>query len=72
MDGIKLAEHLLKNIRERKKDFMITLSNGTTIESIEDYRFIVGQIRGMTYAEEEIKATMKGIELEDGLKTIRA
>lgn len=66
MDGIKLAEHLLKNIRERKKDFMITLSNGTTIESIEDYRFIVGQIRGMTYAEEEIKAAMKGIELEDG------
>ena len=66
MDGIKLAEYLLKNIRERKKDFMITLSNGTTIESIEDYRFIVGQIRGMTYAEEEIKAAMKGIELEDG------
>ena len=66
MDGIKLAEHLLKNIRERKKDFMITLSNGSTIESIEDYRFIVGQIRGMTYAEEEIKAAMKGIELEDG------
>ena len=66
MDGKKLAEHLLKNIRERKQDFMITLSNGTTIESIEDYRFIVGQIRGMTYAEEEIKAAMKGIELEDG------
>ena len=66
MDGIKLAEHLLKNIRERKQDFMITLSNGTTVESIEDYRFIVGQIRGMTYAEEEIKAAMKGIELEDG------
>ena len=66
MDGIKLAEHLLKNIRERKQDFMITLSNGTTIESIEDYRFIVGQIRGMTYAEEEIRAAMKGIELEDG------
>ena len=66
MDGIKLAEHLLKNIRERKQDFMITLSNGTTIESIEDYRFIVGQIRGLTYAEEEIKAAMKGIELEDG------
>ena len=56
---------MLKNIRERKQDFMITLSNGT-VESIEDYRFIVGQIRGMTYAEEEIKATMKGIELEDG------
>ena len=65
MDAITLAEYLLKNIRERKKDFTITLSDGA-IESLEDYRFIVGQIRGMTYAEEEIKAAMKGIELEDG------
>ena len=65
MDGVKVAEHLLKNIRERKQDFTITLSNGS-VESIEDYRFIVGQIRGMTYAEEEIKAAMKGTELEDG------
>ncbi len=65
MDGITLAEHLLKNIRERKESFLMTLSDGA-IDSIEDYRFIVGQIRGMTYAEDEIKAAMKGLELEDG------
>ena len=65
MDGITLAEHLLKNIRERKESFSMTLSHGA-IDSIEDYRFIVGQIRGMTYAEDEIKAAMKGLELEDG------
>ncbi len=65
MDGITLAEHLLKNIRERKESFSMTLSDGA-IDSIEDYRFIVGQIRGMTYAEDEIKAAMKGLELEDG------
>jgi hypothetical protein len=65
MDGINLAEHLLKKLRERKEDFSTSLSDGA-INSIEDYRFIVGQIRGMTYAEEEIKAAMKGIELEDG------
>ena len=64
MDGISLAEHLLKNIRERKENFVISLSDGA-VESIEDYRFIVGQIRGMTYAEDEIKAAMKGLELED-------
>jgi|TARA_R100000008_G_scaffold79013_1_gene60399 hypothetical protein len=64
MDGIRLAEHLLKNIRERKENFVISLSDGA-VESIEDYRFIVGQIRGMTYAEDEIKAAMKGLELED-------
>jgi|TARA_X000001388_G_scaffold76194_1_gene72849 hypothetical protein len=65
VDGITLAEHLLKNIRERKESFLMTLSDGA-IDSIEDYRFIVGQIRGMTYAEDEIKAAMKGLELEDG------
>jgi len=65
MDGINLAEHLLKKIRERKEDFSTSLSDGA-INSIEDYRFIVGQIRGMTYAEDEIIAAMKGIELEDG------
>tara|TARA_R110002051_G_scaffold53325_2_gene100657 strand:- start:2129 stop:2326 length:198 start_codon:yes stop_codon:yes gene_type:complete len=64
MDGIHLAEHLLKNIRERKQNFTISLSDGA-IDSIEDYRFIVGQIRGMTYAEDEIKAAMKGLELEN-------
>ena len=65
MDGIILVEHLLKKIRERKEDFSTSLSDGA-INSIEDYRFIVGQIRGMTYAEEEIIAAMKGIDLEDG------
>ena len=65
MDGINLAEHLLKKLRERKEDFSTSLLDGA-INSIEDYRFIVGQIRGMTYAEEEIIAAMKGIELEDG------
>jgi len=65
MDGINLAEHLLKKIRERKEDFSTSLSDGA-ITSMEDYRFIVGQIRGMTYAEEEIIAAMKGTELEDG------
>tara|TARA_R100001510_G_scaffold55709_1_gene60066 strand:- start:434 stop:631 length:198 start_codon:yes stop_codon:yes gene_type:complete len=65
MDGINLAEYLLKKIRERKENFSTSLSDGA-IDSIEDYRFIVGQIRGMTYAEDEIKAAMKGIELEDG------
>tara|TARA_R110002020_G_scaffold344435_1_gene558679 strand:+ start:331 stop:528 length:198 start_codon:yes stop_codon:yes gene_type:complete len=65
MDGINLAEHLLKKLRERKENFTTSLSDGA-ITSMEDYRFIVGQIRGMTYAEEEIIAAMKGTELEDG------
>ena len=60
MDGIILAEHLLK-IREKREDYKQMLADGK-VEKIEDYRFIVGQIRGLTYCEEEIRASMKGIE----------
>ena len=61
MDGIKLAEHLLKNIRKRQEELTQSLADGS-IDSIEDYRFITGQIRGMTWVIEEIRTSMKGIE----------
>ena len=61
MDGIKLAEHIYKNIRQRKEELTQSLADGS-ITTIEDYRFITGQIRGMTWVEEELKASMKGIE----------
>ena len=64
MDSIVLAEYLLKDIRQRKQDFSDALVNGS-IDSIENYRFTVGQVRGMTYVEELIKAAMKGIDLEN-------
>jgi hypothetical protein len=64
MDAIHLAEYLLKDIRQRKQDFSESLVNGS-IDTIETYRFTVGQVRGMTYVEDLIKAAMKGIDLEN-------
>ncbi len=64
MDAIALTEYLLKNIRQQKDDYAIMLSNGA-VENMENYRFIVGQIRGLTYCEDEIRAAMKGV-IEDG------
>ena len=61
MDSVKLAEHLLKNIRKRQDALTQSLADGS-IDSIEDYRFITGQIRGMTWVIEEIRTSMKGIE----------
>ena len=55
MDGIKLAEYLYKNIRQRKEDLTQSLADGS-IDSMEDYRFITGQIRGMTCVEDELKS----------------
>ena len=37
MDSIVLAEYLLKDIRQRKKDFAESLVNGS-IDTIENYR----------------------------------
>ena len=61
MDGVKVAEYLLKNIRQRRDELSQSLADGS-IASMEDYRFAVGQIRGLTWCEEEIRASMKGIE----------
>ena len=61
MDSVTLTQKILKNIREQKQILSDRLSDGA-ISSMEDYRFLVGQIRGLAHVEEEIKATMKGIE----------
>jgi len=64
MDSVALAQKLLKNIREQKESMSNYLTDGG-VSTMEDYRFVVGQMRGLTYAEEEIKATMKGIEEDE-------
>ena len=63
MDGVKVAQILLKNIRQRRDELSKSLADGS-ITSMEDYRFITGQIRGLTWCEEEIRTSMKGIDDE--------
>tara|TARA_E500000081_G_C6096016_1_gene335144 strand:+ start:392 stop:589 length:198 start_codon:yes stop_codon:yes gene_type:complete len=65
MDAIQLAEYMLKDIRQQKADYTQRLADGS-VGDWNDYRFVVGQIRGLTYSEDLIKSVMKGIELEDG------
>ena len=69
MDGVKLAAHLYKNIRQRKEQLSESLADGA-IGSMEDYRAITGEIRGLVWIEEELRTSMKGIE--DDLKVICA
>ena len=64
MDALNLAEYLLKSIRERDVRLKDKLADGS-IQTVEEYRYIVGEIRGMTYVEDEIKTAMKGIEYAD-------
>jgi hypothetical protein len=63
MDGVKVAQALLKNIRQRRDELTQSLVDGS-IATMEDYRFITGQIRGLTWCEEEIRTSMKGIDDE--------
>ena len=63
MDGVKVAQALLRNIRQRRDELTQSLADGS-ITSMEDYRFITGQIQGLTWCEEEIRTSMKGIDDE--------
>jgi len=64
MDAIHLAEYLYKSIRERDVRLKDKLADGS-IQTFDEYRYIVGEIRGMAYVEEELRAAMKGIEYAD-------
>ena len=64
MDALHLAQYLLKSVRERDVRLKDRLADGS-IQTLDEYRFIVGQIRGMSYVEDEIKVAMKGIEYSD-------
>tara|TARA_R110000824_G_scaffold40116_6_gene120533 strand:- start:1729 stop:1926 length:198 start_codon:yes stop_codon:yes gene_type:complete len=64
MDAIHLVEYLLKSIRDRDSRLKDRLADGS-ISSWDEYRYIVGEIRGMAYVEDDIKTAMKGIELDD-------
>ena len=59
-----MAEYLYKNIRERDARLKDKLADGS-ISSWEEYRYVVGEIRGMSYVEDELKTAMKGIEYGD-------
>jgi hypothetical protein len=42
----------------------VSLGTGN-IGSFEEYRYAVGQIKGLTFMEEEIRTAMKAIEYAD-------
>jgi|TARA_R110000751_G_scaffold28820_1_gene74852 hypothetical protein len=64
MDAIHLVDYLLKSIRERDARLKDRLADNS-VQTFEEYRYIVGEIRGMAYVEDEIKTAMKGLEYED-------
>ena len=54
MDGIFLAEHLIKIIKERRQRIMEMMSSGA-VKNIEEYRQLVGSLESMDYIDTELK-----------------
>ena len=64
MDFIRFSEHLLKRIRERQEVLKTTLASGNA-QDFDQYRFIVGQISGLSFAEREIVSLNAETEEDD-------
>ena len=59
MDLVDLAKHLYKKIEERQDDISYSLSHGS-VKDWEQYKMSVGEIRGLSFAKDEIKALLDG------------
>lgn len=59
MDLVDLARHLYKKIEERQQDIGDALAHGA-VKDWEQYKMSVGEIRGLSFAKDEIKSLLNG------------
>jgi hypothetical protein len=58
MDGILLAEHLFKNIQERRDRISEMMTKGT-VKDIEEYKQLVGNIESLDYIGQELREILE-------------
>ncbi len=58
MDVVDLAKYLYKKIEERQNDIAFALSHGS-VKDWENYKMSVGEIRGLSFAKDELKALLE-------------
>ena len=64
MDIVQFVSSLYKVLDDREEDLKEFLANGS-IESIEDYRSVTGQIQGVCFVRQEMKTLLKRYEEDD-------
>ena len=64
MDVVDFAKHIYKMLQRREEDISIIIKSGG-IQDMENYRLLIGELQGLTYAKEEIKALLEK-NYEDG------
>ena len=58
MDLVDVATYMYKLLREREQDIASALAHDAA-KDWEHYKLMVGEIRGLAYAREEIKALLE-------------
>jgi|TARA_R110002020_G_scaffold242_2_gene1341 vacuolar-type H+-ATPase subunit H len=61
VDGILLAEHLLKSIRERRDRISEMITSGT-VKNMEEYKQLVGNVESLDYISQEIREILENAE----------
>lgn len=67
MDVVQFSQALYKVLRERENDLRDQLANGTA-QTYEQYRSMVGELQGVSFSIEEIKALLE--KSEDDVESI--
>ena len=62
MDGILLAEHLLKSIRERRERVIEMMIRGTA-KDFEEYKQLVGNIESLDYIGQDLRDILDKAEV---------
>ena len=68
MDVVSLSKALYKSLREREQDIVEMVANGSP-KNWEQYQSMVGEIRGLAFAREELRALLERTT-EDALEAL--
>ena len=58
MDVVDFAKHIYKMLERREQDISTILTSGG-IQDMENYRLLIREIHGLTYAKEEMKTLLE-------------
>lgn len=58
MDVVDFAKYMYKLLRDREQEIASDLANNAA-RDFEQYKMLVGEVRGLAFAREEIKALLE-------------
>ena len=68
MISLELLTKYKRNLDRRTEDLTVAITSGN-VKDLEQYRAIVGEIQGLSFAIEELQSLLKGYD-EDAEETV--